>query len=101
MKCSELLFALCKSDASEFHLHCYNHDGLMERMMKKFYVGFNLKSGKPKDDTCYLLLDCPLKDIEADVVFNHIHTKGELYEYLMFGYEVDDPCNEAIMTDVA
>ena len=101
MKCSELLFALCKSDESEFHLHCFNENGLLERTMKKFYVGFNLKSGKPKEGVCYLLLDCPLENIKADVVFNHFHDKGEDYEYLMFGYEVDDPCDEAIMTDVA
>ena len=101
MKCSNLLFALCKSDESEFHLHCYNHNGSLVRAMKKFYVGFNLKSGKPKDGECYLLLDYPLEGIEADVVFNHIHTKGEDYEYLMFGYEVDDPCEEAVMTDYA
>ena len=101
MKCSELLFALCKTDEAEFHLHVFNNNGSLIRVMKKFYVGFTLKRGLPKDGECYFFVDYPLEGFDADLVFAHDGKKGENDDCLMFGYVVDDPCDEAIMTDVA
>ena len=101
MKSSELLFALCKADESEFHLHVFNTNGSMVRVMKKFYVGFTLKRGTPKEGECYFFVSFPLEGFNADVVFAHDKKARDEDDFLMFGYVVDDPCDEAIMTDVA
>lgn len=91
MLSSELLLALCETDAEETKTCVRNHDGSLDRLMHfgDWFSGFERSCGKPKEGAVYLIVDALLDGLNPDLIYNRkCSEKG--FESTMFGYLVED-----------
>lgn len=92
MLSSDLLVALCDTDAEEWKFCIRNREGSLSRKMFRFWEGgYKLSCGNLIEDGVYLLVDVPLDDVDPDVIYrSKFFSNGEGIDTFMFGYLVDD-----------
>lgn len=92
MLSSNLLVALCDTDAEEWKFCIRNQKGSLSREMFNFLEGgYLLTCGELVENGVYFVLDVPLDNLKPDVIYRHRHfSNNEDYDTFMFGYLMDD-----------
>jgi hypothetical protein len=84
----DLLVALCDVDCEEVKCCIRNENGSLNReMLKTWEGGHPIRNGEPKEGAMYLVVDVPLMDCKADLIYSH---KGTDCESTLFCYMIDD-----------